>query len=451
MASEVNPIQSESFGSWYYNDAITGHIFLTPSIYLIDGSKRVVSKIEEKGCDAVLEVICRIVFCILTPLILLITAIATPIGLVVKGMGTCCYTPHHMAPLKPAETAIRSVRSATFSTSRKVPPLDLSRRSQSEGSTPVTRPPPPLLSYSPADLTQAMEALDKFESQLKEINFKKVDVERVKQIEADLVADRNIGQLLSIPPQKNSAERTAFQDFLDRFTHLKSTISYFLLLDKMAQALTSDGEYKVDGDGNCLFAAFCVHSELSGSLHDETVDTMRRQAMEWIERKYQTNETLQNHLLNSMIEHYTVKLEQLKDEENALKVILVDSSLSAHERSEREKRSTALPAEFEQLENDLFNLSTANGVAHGGNFFELVHYLVPSYIAEMRQPKKYAGMAELYALSCLHQVAIHVHAKNDSGAITSRPYLVFNDEFIDKPARHFSHTGKHYNPMPLIA
>src|ERR1700733_2600151 len=91
MANTIPP--SRSFGDFYLDGTLTGHIFLKPSILVGDTCQWIFSELQGKGCDAVSEVISRIVLAIIITIIAPFAALAVPFGLVCKGFASLCSPP----------------------------------------------------------------------------------------------------------------------------------------------------------------------------------------------------------------------------------------------------------------------------------------------------------------------------------------------------------------------
>lgn len=484
MSSEANPIYSRGFGDWYVDESIPGHLPLAPSIFVGRTYKWIFSTVNEKGCEAVMEVFARTLLFAVLPFIAVFALVCIPLGLVTKSLGGCFHSPPPM-PLNPDPTRFPLNKSLSADSAVTPPVRPVVKRSGSDPlplrlgidrlsgensapsraapsvvpsvqdplvATPASTPPTqPKVVYSTEDLERVQPAettLDAVCAILASISVRKIDIDTVKRAKTLLEGDVNIRLLLMVPPNKQVGDDDPIQSIVNKTTYATARIqSLEFLYHYYSKTLVEEGEIPVPDNGNCIFQAFLEHGAMNGSTlvdpHKE-----RLQTMEWIRENYNSDPILQRHLVNSIAEHYQTKMEKLEKEQEDLQSMLSNPSLSlgAANKSGMQLRLQTLPQEIDAvLLGVMAQICEAFGQAHSETInFLAVEGLVEGYLADLSQDGVHGGAAELYALSCRHKVCVCVHRKNGH-AIDEKPYETINEQFKDKSSRHFTHTRNHYN------
>ena len=440
--SAVNPA-SRSFGDWYMDSSIPGHAPLIPSIFVGKVCQWIVSPLDENGCEAMIEVISRILAVIVLPLIALIALLLIPIGLITKSIGGCCVS---QAPAIPPAVP------------NKKPKMNMPKKALTgvtrisrSGSAPQMRAPAPTSKTYPDQtlswIAPAKASLEQVDAQLKNIGFLNIDIDGVRAAKQILDNDINIQNLIKTTPLENAKNNDPIVVIRDRINLADARIkSLEFIYHYHSKHIEHDGEMVVPDNGDCLFEASRWHSEMNGSIIEST-EAERLETMRWIEEKYSSDEILQRRLVNSMAEHYQTKLEKLEVEQKGKHEMLHNGLIVGSEDILKTKiRLQEISQEMDSLCMIMVQISGAFGQANNQAIdFSAVQGLVGDYIRDMSQKGEHGGAAELYALSCRHKVCIQVHHKN--GKIDKEPYETINDDFKEKPPRHFTHTRNHYNPF----
>lgn len=422
---------SRTFKEFYLDDSLVGHLFLRPSIFVGNSYKWVFSKLETNGCDAVIEVITRIVLFIILPIIALLSVFGVPIGLICKGLHSLCAPP-----------ILRKGPEVTYIPTPPVTPI--------VNKKPLSPPPiPPVIvkTKDPIDLglLKEIEAAEKLlasaENVLQDISWSKINIATVNEANK-LLESKAIKVLLCISPPKNEPSHP-LHSFSAHYCLIKGKIrSFEFRYDFYSQTMSADGEIKVSDNGDCLFASFAVGE------NEEFIQDLRKQAVEWIQANYRDETTLQGYLLNSLAEHYQVKIEKLEREQEEIKTLLSGNfDIEPQQIKDGYKRLQAIPAERQQLEAEIIpKIYSAYGAVNGGIEFAAVESIVPLYLKEMSQKGVYGGTGELYALSSLKGECVKIYKKQGS-EIEKNPCEVMNPQFESPltPARHFVHINNHYN------
>ena len=182
---------------------------------------------------------------------------------------------------------------------------------------------------------------------------------------------------------------------IKQFNLLQST---FLALKQMRQGLFmmefkvgDDGVMKVADDGNCFF-----HAILNGlGKHEENLQrkiplnhqALRQQVVQWMRENLKTDATLRCHI-QAAIEAYSAARRALNAEE------LLTLNLLEEEKQDVSVRKE----ELEVIEKEIRQMNDPQG---GMNF----------YLGKMEQHGFFASVAEMYAVSQMFGVAIHVERK----------------------------------------
>lgn len=457
---------SRSFTEFYLDESISGHIFLKPSIFVGKSYERIFSDVLVNGCDAVIEVITRIVLFFILPVIALLSALFIPIGLLCKGV-SCLVCP----PLPKQKPPNVSLNPDPFSAPPKPKPkkeeylggrvtIQSPYLSTSTGTVP-TMPASPAKFPSSAkqketeiakQLIAASDTLDTVDQLLSSVKFSKIDIDVIEEAKKLLTENKEISLLLAEPPVKDNPHDPLAQ-FSERYTVTQCRITSFEHHhDFKSKNINENGEILVADNGDCLFAAFAEHSELNDSIavaNEASIGLERQATVEWILTNYGTDAELQRRLVNSMAEHYHTKIEKLESEQVSLGQMLADSSLLTESQvTANKQRQEAIPSEIELLYIEIIpKLGEAFGENFSGICFDAAVSLVPGYLEEMSQKGEHGGSAELYALCTRHNACAKIHKKEGS-SISKTPYETLHPEFetADRPARHFTHTHNHYNP-----
>ncbi len=190
----------------------------------------------------------------------------------------------------------------------------------------------------------------------------------------------------------------------------------------------SSEEIPVLDNGDCLFDAFALLSQVYNSSALNGLSE-RQLTVNWMRENYTNNHILQEHLQNSIAEHYLAKIEKLEEEIVNLRYL--------------NRPVDELNAEVESLE-----AVVASCLKNG---FSTVKPLLEVYFSEMEKPGTFGGKAELYALSCRREVCVIIHSKDPTtNQIDTTPPISMNPEFTGKMPRHVTYDGKHYNPWVHI-
>lgn len=457
---------SRTFTDFYLDESISGHIFLKPSIFVGKSYEWIFSDVLVHGCDAVIEVITRIVLFLILPVIALLSALFIPIGLLCKGISYLVCPP--LPKQKPPNVRLNP---DPFSAPPKPKPKKNDYRG---GRVTIQRPylssstgTPTTIHASPAKLptsaTQkeaeiakqlktAHDTLETVDQLLSTVKFSKIDITLIGEAKKLLTENKEISLLLAEPPVKDNPDDPLAQ-FSERYAVILCRINSFEHHhDFKSKNINENGEILVADNGDCLFAAFAEHSELNGSItvaNEASILLERQATVEWILANYGTDAELQRRLVNSMAEHYHTKIEKLESEQIGLGQMLANSNLLSESLvSANKQRQEEIPSEIELLYMEII---PKLGEAFGENFsdicFEAAASLVPGYLEEMSQKGEHGGSAELYALCTRHNACAKIH-KKEGGSISKTPYEILHPEFetVGRPARHFTHTRNHYNP-----
>ncbi len=185
-----------------------------------------------------------------------------------------------------------------------------------------------------------------------------------------------------------------------------------------------EGEVAVPDNGDCLFEASLYHSEMNGSRQNNLQEE-RQLTVQWM-RDNNENVVLRGHLATSLAEHYFAKIEHLEADRQGLAEI-----------AGTEERRQQIGEEIQNIETQyIFPILS-----------ETTTPFLEEYFQEMSKQGIHGGAAELYALSCRHQVCVKIHAKRGED-ITQDAHITMNPELEsgERPARHFTHSRNHYNP-----
>lgn len=439
MTAEVQ--STRSFGEWYLDSSIPGHAPLVPSIFLGKVCTWIVSPIDENGCEAVVEVISRIIVILILPIIALVALILTPFGLLSKSIGGGCSRqspptlpvilndplPPVVEPKKPVKKVKKGLSGRTRVAKQTQKPQEISPYSAE------------VLRLIP----KAAEALERINTLITPFIEKKqkLDINILNEADSILQTDKAIKQLWQISPEENPKKDDPIENIREAFNLTKKKIKSLKFRFDFPPLIIEEGrEKKISDNGDCLFAASCWLAEINGS--QVTNDFQERQnAMDYIESNYERDDpVLKRHLLNSMSQHYATKSAKLEEEERSKTRMLEDGTIhDPLQRAQAQQRLKSLPREIKDIEDLTITLCDAF------DDFSIAAPLVPDYIKEMRLPNIHGGAAELYALSCIHKVCILVHNKNGKIDQEPDPSKTMNPHFKGKTSRRFIFSGNHYN------
>lgn len=463
MAESSDSISFRSFSDFYFDEDLPGHFLLAPSIFVGRAYTWIFySDLKENGWDPLISLIARIALFIILPILAILSALFIPLGLVWKLIANQCCTPlkHERLPdifitptnprVKPPITTItRAGGSSNGGTITPPPPLDLDSVDTQDPPVEPALPPEPSdrRSSLAREIQEANENLQAAESALNVIQSKKLDLAALQLVETRLDNPQLKSLLCTIPNKGEANDPIVELSNRERLlaVRIKSIKDHhYFRTTKMGE----EGEIVVDDNGDCLFASF-IQSGLDVSMDGETIAAERKEALEWILVNYVENKELQRHLVNSLAEHYHTKIERLQQESENLTEILANSALlGAGDTLDAKKRLEAIPQEIDLLYTEIIpKITQAIGEAHTGTIsFGPISDLVPDYLAELSQKGVHGGAAELFALSCRHQVCIKIYRKAGS-TIEKVPYEIMNAEWetTETPARQFTHTLNHYN------
>ena len=431
---------SRSFGVWYMDSSIHGHAPLAPSIFVGKVCQWIVSPLDDNGCEATIEVISRILAVIVLPVIAAIALLLIPVGLITKSIGGCCTFPEPpKVPVVDPKVDKRLNASGIF---------------RLRGPKPIARPPDPAPVSAPTTYSEKILGwVDPINATLGQVNAtikrnkQKIDIQEINQALHILKTDEHIQRLRGITPPENSDKDEPIVAIIEKINIAEARLkSLKLKFNYPRQQIEANREVVMPSEGDCLFETSCWHSKINGSVIGDALDE-RALTMDWIKANYATDQQLQLHLVRSMRAHYQAKLEKLEDEEEN-KQGIVNSGLLDADREQKKcflERLRMLPAEILSLTMILAQICDGLGVAFCEEInFPAVASLVPGYIVEMSQKGEYGGDAELYALSCRHEVCIWVHPKTN-GEIVEKPNPIINPHFTEKLFRRFIYINGHYN------
>ncbi len=414
MSNTQDITQSRSFCDFYRDETLFGHSLLVPSIYVVDSYQRIFSEVKQEGCDALIEVISRIVLFVILPVIAVICLVVTPIGLICKAcVSLCCAPPEFM---------------------RK--PQEISRQES-----------PRLVKEKEIDA-----ALKKAQNIVSSIRL--ADIDKKKLAEARQLIDTVLPQVKQDGECFDLSPRVYY--LIDRIENLEFELSR---PGNVSIRNTFKGKIEVPtkGDGNCIHTAL-------GLVSSKYVDpgSMRHQLTTWIEENYPENIELQRHLVNALIEHTVEKVAKLEEEQKTCKTLEPDHEISTGTQTEADEqyanaqtRLKEIPGEIEELTNLVILAAEAVGGANVDHFdFDHIKDKIPKYIDELRLEGVYGGLPEAYAYSMIHKVCVKVFRKfwddeNKKWELDENPFQIFQEtlETKQRPARELTFESNHYNPL----
>ena len=205
MSGEV--IASRSFSEWYTDSSIPGHAPLAPSIFVGKVCQWIVSPLEDHGCEAVFEVISRILAALVLPVIAIFALLLIPVGLITKSIGGCCTyrEPPTIPVVIPKEPPKIRTKRTNISGTTRIP-----------GSKPAVRPPDPASVAVPTTYSEqtlgliapANDVLLHINTLLDNVSVRKIDMEAVNEAKRNLESDGNIRQLRDTTPLENAEKTT---------------------------------------------------------------------------------------------------------------------------------------------------------------------------------------------------------------------------------------------------
>lgn len=207
---------------------------------------------------------------------------------------------------------------------------------------------------------------------------------------------------------------------------------------------------KVPNDGNCLFSSFVVTKDLE--YNPEEVGKIRKETVQWI-FKNRTDQNLQQYLLQSLAEHYGRKEDNLKEEQETITAILMDSSqLIDAQIGMYTERQESIKKELEIIDKLLrVSLPQANGDHKESPNFILVEQFISPYLEEMACNGVHGGVAEIYALTRLRGVDASVHEYENDQPSQHKCQIVGSNRSPEKwyvALYHIPGTrSSHYSPF----
>ncbi len=415
---------------------------LEPSIWVGESYGRIFSPIQQSGCEALAEIITRVGLFIILPFAAVLAAFFIPFGLAAKGLSLfCCEPLPPSIPLFPPQPNNTPVNVGHGTLPRR-PPSPGSEWERPHFGAGGTHP------KIPEEIRGARVILKQVRLALGTIDRRNIDPRFLEEQKKRLESASEIKALLGNPPEKDTS--TPLGTTLDEYQNLLLWIeSLQFQYDFFGKAVResdrdwlAEGEESVSDNGDCLFEASQFLSDLSGSLLID-VGEERQSTVSWMQDRFNEDEELQRHLINSMAEHFLSKIEHLQADLTG--ILRIEESL------ETKMRAQEISEKIELIETAYIPAVTAAmGGAHSEEIdFDPVRRFLDEYFYDISQKGAHAGRAELYALSHRHKVCFKIHAKRpEEHEVDAEPYIVINPEYesIDRPARHFTHTHNHYNP-----
>lgn len=435
---------SVSFREFFMDNSIPGHTLLEPFIAVCGCGSRLISPLPIERHSRLLEVIQRIVLGIFFPLIALLSFAFVPLGLLIKGsVNLCCPLPQRI-PLQPVEIH-QPPRKEIF-----VP-----NKSKSEENTPFETEKPlankkTLLAQASAEESEALSEKDvpyeaeeivlmQIRTLLVEASTREIDLRKIDEAEGLLGSLDSSGKEDLLTWIQILRNRVPVSNQVQAVSSSPPSSPRDLELSHIM--ITDSGEAPVPPDGDCLFTSFRFQSKMHGSENLGSGDE-RKDTVDWMRTYCTIDHELQLRLINSLFEHYQSRIDRKRAEMPAKQD---DESIS--EELQRAALETRIAEEIQTLMIEKMD-PINKAIASETEKFEKIRHLIPDYLDEMAQPKVFAGSAELYALSFRHKVCVIIHPKKgDLIGSPSKDKINPHFETDDRPARHFTKTHNHYNPL----
>lgn len=432
-----------SFREFFFDNSIPGHTLLEPFIAVCAIGSRLVSSLPIERHSRIVEIIQRIALGVILPVLGLISVAFVPLGLLLKGcVNLCCPLPRRIPLLR---IEMNPPQSQGSFVAHNPQPYGVTPFNEDSVATHTPNPGgEPDLSIgerSEKEIPYDSEALVlmQIKTLLVEASARETDFTKLDEAE-DL--------LKSLGIQGNEDLLTWIQ-VLRKRVPISNQVPHDSPspppsprgVDFSQITITDSGEASVPSDGDCLFTSFRFQSQMHGSENLGSGDE-RKDTVEWIRNNYHTNTELQLRLINSLFEHYQGLIDRKREE---MPPKQLDESI--REELERSALEARIAEEIRTLMiNKMDPINKA--IASETEKFEKVRHLVPDYLEEMAQPKVFGGSAELYALSFRHRVCVIIHPKKgDLIGSPSKDKINAQFETPDRPARHFTKTANHYNPL----
>ena len=169
---------------------------------------------------------------------------------------------------------------------------------------------------------------------------------------------------------------------------MQSSLEFWNIYYKPGSLQDSHGILQMPQDGNCW-----LHTSIAGlklicpKYEDLTVESLRKEVLEWMQDNYQKDEALQDFLEHAVLNYRLSKQEKLNGKIANLEVI--QENLGWFAGNERQHN-------LEKLEK------------YRRSLVDLDAFDLPAYFAHAAKNGSYGGHAEFYAISRLYQVNIAV-------------------------------------------
>lgn len=428
-----------SFKDFYFDDSIAGHSLLKPSIAVMNGYERIFSKIkEDHPCSAVAEVVIRVSLAMILPLAAVFAFSLALVALPIKGL-VYTFSGRHIP---------ETVQSSDKTQKQEDPELNSSRDSTSSfpsvlGDVSEVDSPRDSTSSSSSvldkeTLSRATEALEAAQKALDALNKSFMNIEEVETVQKALEKNQALSEVLKIPPEEGTPsgapERLIIEEYQNLVCWIDSLERRYYFLEK---TLSSEGTIKVSDNGNCLFESFLVNSRMSVD-NSSLIQSEREKTVKWIEDNYPKDEYLQLRLADSIEGHYHDEIENnLGSIQGLLEIEVLGGICEPGDTQAERDRLAQRNKEIE--EKFLLPLSKARGKGNESFNYKPIEELLQGYLAQMKEDGTFGGPAEIYALSCLHEVPVVVYDRN------IETYFKFNEDFKSN-AHYFQLKNKHYEP-----